>query len=375
MPVPTGHQGQGKLMRKRTWQLAIFPVLIAISACAGIGAPSESVDSAEDALPDEYVGQIVIGNTSGIVVSESFGMADRETETPVDTKTVFDIGSLTKQFTATAILKLASEGKLHLEDDLGSFFENPGKRKEKITVHQLLTHTSGLAEYSGEDYDLRDRAGIDSWLAYTKLEFDPGERFFYSNPGYAVLARIIEITSNVDFETYLWRNLWRPAGLTRIGYTGLPEHSVEAVGYGRGQRFGRPRDQLWLEDGPSWNVRGNGGLLMSAETLFKWVRAVDNNEILPAQWTQKLFTRYVFRSRRRGVWYGYGWDISDRDWGEQVSHTGGNLVFFAYVEWHRDSNCLFTMTSSAYDEVNMNTAIRGIRRYMQNSLPGCTGAN
>jgi CubicO group peptidase (beta-lactamase class C family) len=179
----------------------------------------------------------------------------------------------------------------------------------------------------------------------------------------------------VDFETYLWRSLWRPAGLTRIGYTGLPEHSVEAVGYGRGQRFGRPRDQLWLKDGPSWNLRGNGGLLMSAKTLFKWVRAVANNEILPAKWTQKLFTRYVLRSQRRGIWYGYGWDISDRGWGEQVSHTGGNLVFFAYVEWHRDSNCLFVMANSAYDEVNMNSAIRGLRRYMQNSLPGCTGAN
>jgi len=356
-------------MTRCTWRLALITILIIASACS---TDIEAIDSIEEALPKEYMGQVVIGDRDGVLVSESVGMADREKEVPIDTNTLFDIGSLTKQFTATAVLKLASEGRLQLEDDLGSIFEDLGDRKAKITLHQLLTHVSGLPQYSGEDYDLLGRAGFDSWLRHVELDFDPGEKFSYSNPGYSVLARIIEITSNMDFEAYLRESLWVPAGLTNIGYSGLLENSVEAVGYGRFRRFGTPREQLWMEDGPSWNLRGNGGLIMSAETLFKWVNAVANNDILPAEWTEKLFERYAVKDQKRGSWYGYGWDISDRDWGEQVSHTGGNLVFFAYVEWRRNSNCFITMTNSAFVKVDMNVAIRGVRAYMENSFPGCS---
>jgi len=350
------------------WQSTLCSLLFFYTAYADA---VESTASVADALSEKFSGQLVVGKLDGIVLSESFGMADRNTGSRIDNKTLFDIGSLTKQFTATAVLKLASEGKLQLDEPLGSYFKGLGQPKKNITLNQLLTHVSGLPQYSGDDYKLRDRDDFDAWLSKVKLDFVPGDHFSYSNPGYSVLARIIEITSKLDYETYLRTALWEPAGLGNIGYTGLLENSVEAVGYGLIGRFGTPREKRWLEDGPSWNLRGNGGLLMSSETLFKWVNAVANNEILPAQWTEKLLTRYVLKNQKRGIWYGFGWDISDRAWGEQVSHTGGNLVFFAYVEWHRDSNCLFTLTNSAFKQVDMGAVVGRVREYVQNSVSGC----
>ena len=225
----------------------------------------------------------------------------------------------------------------------------------------MLTHTSGLPLYSGDDYRLRSARKLDRWLAKGKLESPPGERFSYSNPGYSVLARIIEKVSGRAYEDYLREELWLPLGLSNLGYRGLDPEAQLAVGYRGPKRWGDPLDKKWMADGPSWNLRGNGGLLMSAETLYRWLVAVADHRVLAPEWTAKLFERHAVRNAERQIWYGYGWGILDRPWGEVVDHTGGNGIFFADARWFRQRDLFLTITCSNFAGTDIGGLLRALR--------------
>jgi CubicO group peptidase (beta-lactamase class C family) len=311
------------------------------------------------AVPEGFSGQIVIGDLQGVLFAAQFGLADREARVPVTADTLFDIGSVTKTFTATAILQLAAADKLTLEDTLGRWFDGLPDATAAITLNHLLSHRSGLPLYSGDDDAPCDRACFDTWLATTPLEFTPGERFQYSNPGYSALARVIEKAGGTDYETYLQDKLLTPLKIGPVGYLRLPDDARYAVGYFEGHRVGTPPELDWMDDGPSWHLRGNGGLITSATVLFRWLQATARVETLPARWHDLQFQRQS--QRRPGVWYGYGWGILDRPWGEVIDHTGGNGFFFADARWIRDEGLLLAITDNAFDRDQIEALLDGIR--------------
>jgi CubicO group peptidase (beta-lactamase class C family) len=320
--------------------------------------------------PEAFSGQIVLGSRTGILFSGSFGMADRENEVPVTPDTLFDIGSLTKSVTAAGVLMLVQEGRMSLDEPLSAFFDTLPPEWAGQTVHSLLTHTSGLPQYSGEDYDLVSRDEFDAWLAQAESGDAETGFFHYSNPGYAVLARIIEMRSGRDFETFIHERLLVPAGLCNMGYRLLASNVPEAIGYLGGEALGRPTEQAWLDDGPSWNLRGNGGYLTSAETLYRWTLALTGGGVLDAEHAALLFQPHVVRNAERGTSYGYGWDVVGRDPVERVSHSGGNMVFVAYAEWQPQSDCFIAITSNAFDESNIGIVVGAARDAISNA-PEC----
>jgi CubicO group peptidase (beta-lactamase class C family) len=326
---------------------------------AGAYADMALQERIEAAVPEAFSGQIVIGNAEGVLYSGNFGYADREARIPVTANTLFDIGSVTKTYTATAVLLLAAENKLGVDMTLSHWFADSPETTGAITLHQLLSHSSGLPLYSGDDDAACDRSCFDRWLQTVTLEFSPGEKYQYSNPGYSALARIIEKVSGRVYETFIAETLVQPLAAGPIGYLKLPAEASYAVGYEDGRRMGIPPEMGWMDDGPPWHLRGNGGLLTTASGLYRWLQATAAGKTLPAEWQAKQLLRHAERSE--GIWYGYGWVIIEKPWGEEIDHTGGNDFFFADARWFRESGLLLTITNNAFDQAQIQALLNNLR--------------
>ncbi|WP_234334234.1 serine hydrolase domain-containing protein [Streptomyces sp. NRRL B-1347] len=284
------------------------------------------------------------------------GLSDRAEKTPAACDTVYDVMSITKQFTAAAILKLEMSGKLRVSDPIGMHLGRIPEDKRAITVHHLLTHTAGLPDSLGDDYDPLSRAELLTGAMKARLRSAPGKEFRYSNVGYGLLAAIIEKVSGQSYERFLAERLFRPAGMTRTGYV-LPdwERAQVAVEYDRhGRPQGRPTDHPWAADGPHWNLRGNGGMLSTARDMFRWHRALTGESVLSAAAKRKLFAPHVRVPELDGA-YGYGWVIIDSDDGRVAWHDGGNDWSLATVtEFRRDATWVFWVSNHAYRQGKWN---------------------
>ncbi|MGA4843550.1 serine hydrolase domain-containing protein [Streptomyces sp. G45] len=282
---------------------------------------------------------VLAARGSELLYGAGFGLADRAHRTRCARETVYDIASNTKQFTAAAVLKLEAQGRLGVDDRIGDLLPGLPPDKRPLTVHQLLTHTSGLPEFLpdryGDDYAKLSRAQLVAATAHTRLHSRPGRTFRYSNLGYSLLAAIVEVRSGLSYERYLARHLLGPARLDRTGHV-LPRWRTSdiAVEYDeRGRPAGRPNTHPWAPDGPYWNLRGNGGLLSTAEDLFRWHLALRGDDVLPAAARRKLFARHVSEKGDEGPAYGYGWALGRGAGGHPVaSHTGQSQIGGSYSE-------------------------------------------
>ena len=279
-----------------------------------------------DKLPRGSSGSLVAARHGKMVHCEGFGMADRKARVAAGCDTVNDVMSMTKQFTAAAILKLEMMGKLRVTDRIGMHLGPVPADKRGITLHQLLTHTSGLVGVLGGDYERQTRGSMLAAALESELQARPGARYAYSNVGYSVLAAIVEKASGIGYEEFLAKRLFGPAGMTHTGYV-LPdwEPGQVAVEYDRrGRSHGRPLDHPWASDGPYWNLRGNGGLLSTARDMFRWQRALDGKKVLDRRAKRKLFKPHVREEPGGDSYYGYGWVILREDDLRVAWHDGGN---------------------------------------------------
>jgi len=283
---------------------------------------------------DGFYGSVLIQRDNEILINNGYGFKNIAENQKNDPNTIFDIGSVTKQFTSAAILKLEMQGKLSVEDSLHTYLENVPIEKQNITIHQLLTHSSGLIEAIGSDYDV---VGTEMFLTQTfssELQFSPGERYAYSNVGYSILGILIEKISGQTYEEYLRNNLWIPAGMYKTGYR-LPDFQSENIahGYQGGTDFGVPNSSnLWFNEGPYWHLKANGGILSNTQDMKKWHEALNTNEILNKEAKQKLFFKHILEETDGDSYYGYGWVIQELENEVKVHwHDGGNDIFYAQM--------------------------------------------
>ena len=231
----------------------------------------------------DFRGNVLVSKGGVVLLRKGYGLADRENGVPYTADTVFDVGSITKQFTAAAILKLELQGKLRVEDPIGKFFPGVPDDKKSITLHHLLTHTSGLESDFAGDYDpvLRDEY-VKRILAST-LRSKPGDVYFYANSGYSLLGAVVEIVSGKPYEQYLRENFFLPAGMPDTGYKlpGWPQAKV-AVGYRDGKRWGRINEKPWDKAGPYWALRANGGISSTLDDMLRWHVALTGDTVLSA---------------------------------------------------------------------------------------------
>lgn len=290
-----------------TARFLIVLLLAAGVVSAGRGGVNETGDKLDDYLTTAAVygfsGTVLIVKNGKIVLHRGYNFADRENSKPVTKDTVFDIGSITKQFTAAAIMKLEMQGKLNTDEPLGKYLPDVPADKAAIPLRYVLTHTAGLTNFSGGDYDVAARDETVRRILNTPLLSEPGKKFAYSNAGYTLLAAIVERVSGEPYERFLRRNLFDPAGMKMTGYRLADWKKTRlARGYAEGKNQGTPLDHAWSETGPYWNLFGNGGMLSTAEDLYKWAEALKGERVLSAQAKQKLFTPLLNN-------YAYGWVV------------------------------------------------------------------
>ena len=278
-----------------------------------------------------YSGSVLVGLNGKPVISRSFGFSDDEQKIRNSPETLFDIGSVTKQFTAAAILKLEMQGKLSTDDKITKYFDGVPPDKSEITIHQLLRHSAGLPGGVGGDYEKIDETAFVEKVLSSPLKFPVGTQFSYSNVGYSLLALIIEKVSGQSYEQYLYENLWRPAGMETTGYT-RPNFDKDmiAVGYRTGERWGRPTEKEWAGEAPYLHLKGNGGILSTTGDLFKWDRALLTDGILSKESKEKYYHPALRPTEDGNSIYAYGWDVSKTDRNTtRLWHNGANRVFFA----------------------------------------------
>jgi len=339
--------------------------LLALSSSNAFAQQAASASDQEIAgRIDEYMsanvsiglsGTLLVARGENVLLSKGYGFADKQKNIPNTPETVFDIGSNSKQFTAAAILKLVDQSKLKLTDTLGSLFDDAAADKKAITIHQLLTHTSGLQEYSGRD---SESLSLDSFLERvfkSELLYAPGEKFEYSNVGYSLLAAIIERTSGTDYEAFLAEQLFEPAGMKHTGYL-LPDWSGQqlALGYHRGFNEMGTTIARYKQVGVSWNLMGNGGINSTAEDLYRWFRAVQGGKILSPSSRDLFYAPHAVRNSESRWRYGYGWLVSESNRNTRVlAHNGANGVYWSSLYWYPDENVTL-IYSSNYDSANLN---------------------
>ena len=282
-------------------------------------------------VPFGWSGAVLVARDGEIVLNKGYGIANRARHIPWTSDTVGNIGSITKQFTAAAILKLEAMGKLSVTDRMSAYLPGVPTDKEGITLHQLLTHTAGLrGELGGADDQPIGRDELVKVVLASRLAHTPGETFEYSNEGYSLLAAIVERVSGESYEQFLHDQLFGPAGMTKTGYL-LPKYTDAEIAHGYradGTEWGTVYERGWRADGPGWYLRGNGGLQSTTGDLYKWHLALGGDAVLPAAERTKLFTPYV--QTPGGDRYAYGWGVDETPRHTTViSHNGGNGIYFA----------------------------------------------
>ncbi len=294
---------------------------------------------------------ILVVKDGEILYNDGLGLKNKSKELPVTKETIFTTGSLTKQFTATAILKLQEEGRLSVTDSISKIFENIPENKQNITIHQLLTHTSGAVGNLGYGVDFIP-ISKDKFLSEfynTPLDFEPGNKYSYSNVGYSILAMIIEKVTNKDYETYLQENLFQKAGMNHTGYL-LPKWDTTQIahGYKCGENWGTHLLK-WQADSNqiSWHLKGNGGILSNPSDLYKWYVALGENKIISKESFKQLTFPHTKENESGNSHYAYGWSIFNSDRNTKiVAHSGSNGVFYAdFIQLPEENTVIIYMTN------------------------------
>ena len=288
------------------------------------------IDSVFAAYSGASPGAAVLVAVDGrIVVNRAFGMADVASKTPVTTRTNFRLASVTKQFTAAATLLLVKDGKLRLEEALTDVFPDLPAYTKRITIKQLLTHTSGLLAYEDFVPDSQTRQATDAdVVAILKSRTDstyfvPGTQYRYSNTGYAVLSEIVAKRSGTPFATFVRNRIFMPLGMHKtLAYVkGGPDVPFRAYGHSASGTTWRQSDQSNTSA-----VLGDGGIYSSVDELYRWDQALYTNELLPQELLKQAFTDQPLADGKKSG-YGFGWFVDSYRRLPRLSHTGTTTGF------------------------------------------------
>ena len=326
-------------------------VAVAFAAIALTSAGSElsaqlataSERARVDALFAEYVkagepgAAVVVARGDDITFAAGYGLADLATGARVEPGTAFRLASVSKQFTAVAILTLAEESRLRLDDRLADILPDTPAYAGRVTVRHLLTHTSGIPDYepllgSGDGPQVKDRDVLALLRGAKRLHFKPGSSWRYSNTGYALLALIVERVSGESFASYLRRRVFDPAGMpSAVAHeAGVDTVARRAFGHTREGGTWRRTDQNRTSA-----VLGDGGIYASAEELAQWSAALDRNAIV-SEATFRAATTPAVLSTGVTTSYGYGWFLDSHRGHRRQRHEGDSIGFRTAIQRYPD---------------------------------------
>ncbi|MBN8785489.1 MAG: beta-lactamase family protein [Terrimonas sp.] len=313
---------------------------------------SAQVDSTDIIVKNMMEEQKIVGLSLAVIkngqtlVNKGYGLANVELNVPVTSETVIRLGSVSKQFFTTAIMKLAEEGKLSIDDPVLKFFPDAPETWRPIAIKNLMSHTSGL-QREGPAYD-NFRIQPDITIiksAYTfPLVFNTGERYQYCNLGYFMLAEIIAQVSGMPWQDYIREKLFIPAGMTNSYltdfYTIIPNRANGYM-YNKG---------ALVNATAMYAIRPSGGFLSTSSDMIKWDKALREKKIIlkKMHW-EKLWQPFIKTSDKADLkeYYGFGWFIDEYKGHKLISHGGANIGFRSvYARFVNDDIAIIILTNT-----------------------------
>ena len=272
-------------------------------------------------------GVFLVAKKGEILYEKAFGLANLELDVQMNPKNVFEIGSMTKQFTAISILMLVESGILHLDDEITKFIPDYPTHGNKVTIHHLLTHTSGIKNFTSmktlndiAEQDLTPIALIE-FFKNEPMDFLPGEKFQYNNSGYVILGYIVEQISGKSYgdfvQEYIFDKLEMKASLYANHHQIIKER---AYGYQQKETYVQKRHISYSLPYAS------GSLMSTVGDLLKWQQALKQNTLIKPETTAKAFTNYSLNNGEP-INYGYGWHIVSNNDIKSYEH-GGSIFGF-----------------------------------------------
>jgi CubicO group peptidase (beta-lactamase class C family) len=341
-------------MRKARSILKVILFLFAIPLLCEASLPAQGIASKVDEYlaarmrSNHFSGSVLIAQHGKIVVAKGYGMADIEQKVPNMAETKFRLGSVTKQFTAMAILELEERGKLRVQDPICKYVSDCPKNWQTITIFNLLTHTSGIPNFTKlPDYEksMAQPTTVPELLARFEgkpLDFPPGSQFNYSNSGYEVLGAILEKVSGESYQAFLKKNIFDILGMLDSGYDN-DSHTI----MNRAQGYTFSSDGLMKAPYIDMSIPFSaGGLYSTVLDLYKWDRALYTEKLVSKKSLGEMFTPF------KGD-YGFGWVITKEFDRKQMDHGGGINGFSACIRRFPDDDAAVIVLS------NVDTASSG----------------
>ena len=295
---------------------------------------------------NKYRGTVYVKIGNALEYIGTNGFSDKDKHTKNSTDTCFRIASLTKQFTAVAVMQLVEDGKISLDDTIDKYFPSY-KYGKKITVKNLLTMTSGIKDYINKDGDTDTEAYTESqidfkvskknsakenkkeimdWIFDQKLNFEPDEKYMYSNSAYFLLGDIIEQVSKTSYEKYVEEKILKPSGMMNTGF-----ESTDKLAVGYQDIY----DNAWtLYPGVGYSATG---LISNVPDLLKWIDALCTNKLISEKSFKEMTTPYKGN-------YGYGFVVSKDS--NMISHTGKIDKYNAALAFTKDENQIYIALSN-----------------------------
>ncbi len=322
---------------KRRW---IWLAALTMFAATSTGAQTEQMDAyvisemARQHVPGISVAVVKDGK---VVSAKGYGLANVELGAPATADTVYEIGSITKQFTATAIMMLVEGGKIGLDDKMRKYLPDTPEAWDAVTIRHLLTHTSGIKSYTGIP-DFRTIMRQDSkkdevikTVASAPLEFKPGDKFNYCNTGYFLLGMVIEKVSGKSYGDFLAERIFKPLGMASTRANDMAE-IVKNRSAGYSYRGGALHNCEFAS--MTWPFAA-GVIISTVGDMAKWDAALYSETLLKKSSLEQMWTPFKLNDGKASN-YGFGWAISDKPGRRSVMHGGGINGFTTDIRRHYD---------------------------------------
>jgi len=315
---------------------------ISLAFVLSIPAPAQTSGSIDASIRSEMEKQhipglaLLIARDGKIVRAQGYGLANVELQVPVKPETVFQSGSVGKQFTATAVMMLVEEGKIKLDDPITNYIQGAPPAWKQVTIRELLSHTAGFGDYPGKfdfrkDYTEADLLKIVEGLP---LAYTPGTKWSYANLGYLTLGVLIHQVSGEFYGDFLQQRIFQPLGMTTTRI--ISEADIipnRAAGYRLVK--GELKNQEWVA--PTVNTTADGSLYFSILDLAKWDAALYTEKLLKRSSLDEMWTvTKLSNGQPNSDHYGFGWDIETKDGHRVIGHGGSWQGFKTHISRYVD---------------------------------------
>ncbi|WP_256006910.1 serine hydrolase domain-containing protein [Pedobacter deserti] len=290
--------------------------------------------------------------------SRSFGYADIARKVRATSKTNYRIASVTKPFTAMAILMLRDQGKLDLGDRLDAFFPDLPAFSKEITVKQMINHTSGLKSYGSvpTSRPLKDINVLHIVAEQDSTNFKPGTKFSYSNTAYVLLGLIVEKVSGLPFDEFVRRHIFKPLKMANSTFNNM-EGTIPNRAYGYNPKDGK----LVLDDQSTASyLQGDGGIYSSIDDFYYWDQALYGDKLVKRETLNEIFS--PSSNETPEIAYGYGWYIERRYNATRISHSGGTTGFSSYYVRYPEKKFSIVVFGNQDDGLALDPIITAIER-------------